>query len=168
MCIFLDAIPDKGPPVRYNALSRNIESTLQKDSVPNRIVGGHKFFERMEIKDILAYLQLAENPDFTVIQLRDCSPLLANVSQPAFARVVNVPRRAIGDKVRFAIKVRLPAEMRTVCCGFDGRRKGLEGLADAAVGEDHRWRQAARKLEARSEEEFGELCWRRAEAEKGS
>ena len=52
--------------VRYNALSRVIESSLQKDSIPNRIIGGHKFFERMEIKDILAYLQLAENPGFTV------------------------------------------------------------------------------------------------------
>lgn len=52
--------------MRYNALSRNIESALQKDSIPNRIVGGHKFFERMEIKDLLAYLQLAENPNFTV------------------------------------------------------------------------------------------------------
>jgi DNA helicase-2/ATP-dependent DNA helicase PcrA len=52
--------------VRYNALSRVIESALQKDSIPNRIVGGHKFFERMEIKDLLAYLQLAENPGFTV------------------------------------------------------------------------------------------------------
>lgn len=55
-------------PVRYNALSRVIESALQKDSIPNRIVGGHKFFERMEIKDLLAYLQLAENPSFTVSQ----------------------------------------------------------------------------------------------------
>jgi DNA helicase-2/ATP-dependent DNA helicase PcrA len=55
--------------VRYNALSRAIESALQKDSVPNRIVGGHKFFERMEIKDLLAYLQLAENPNFSVSTL---------------------------------------------------------------------------------------------------
>ncbi|KAK6907367.1 hypothetical protein I203_101361 [Kwoniella mangroviensis CBS 8507] len=68
--------------LRYNALSRVIESALQKDSIPNRIVGGHKFFERMEIKDLLAYLQLADNPDFT----------------PAFVRVVNVPKRSIGDK----------------------------------------------------------------------
>ncbi|ORY24047.1 P-loop containing nucleoside triphosphate hydrolase protein [Naematelia encephala] len=68
--------------LRYNALSRVIESALQKDSIPNRIVGGHKFFERMEIKDMLAYLQLAENPNFT----------------PAFIRVVNVPKRSIGDK----------------------------------------------------------------------
>ncbi|WWD16482.1 hypothetical protein CI109_100908 [Kwoniella shandongensis] len=68
--------------LRYNALSRVIESALQKDSIPNRIVGGHKFFERMEIKDLLAYLQLADNPGFT----------------PAFIRVVNTPKRAIGDK----------------------------------------------------------------------
>ena len=54
--------------MRYNALSRNIESALQKDSIPNRIIGGLKFFERMEIKDLLAYLQLAENPNFTVRQ----------------------------------------------------------------------------------------------------
>jgi len=53
-------------PVRYNALSRTIESTLQKDSIPNKIVGGHKFFERLEVKDLLAYLQLAENPGFNV------------------------------------------------------------------------------------------------------
>jgi DNA helicase-2/ATP-dependent DNA helicase PcrA len=52
--------------VRYNALSRVIESALQKDSIPNRIVGGHKFFDRMEVKDLLSYLQLAENANFTV------------------------------------------------------------------------------------------------------
>lgn len=52
--------------VRYNALSRVIESALQKEGIPSRIIGGHKFFERMEIKDLLAYLQLADNPHFTV------------------------------------------------------------------------------------------------------
>jgi DNA helicase-2/ATP-dependent DNA helicase PcrA len=52
--------------VRYNALSRTIESALQKDSIPNKIVGGHKFFERLEVKDLLAYLQLTENPGFNV------------------------------------------------------------------------------------------------------
>nr|KIR86884.1 DNA helicase II/ATP-dependent DNA helicase PcrA [Cryptococcus tetragattii IND107] len=76
--------------LRYNALSRVIESSLQKDSIPNRIVGGHKFFERMEIKDLLAYLQLADNPAFNLNS--DSS------TQPAFVRVVNVPKRSIGDK----------------------------------------------------------------------
>jgi len=64
------------PQVRYNALSRVLEAALQKESIPNRIVGGHKFFERMEIKDLLAYLQLAENPDFTVSRARYSGTLL--------------------------------------------------------------------------------------------
>ncbi|KAH7925501.1 UvrD-helicase-domain-containing protein [Leucogyrophana mollusca] len=68
--------------LRFNAISRSIESALQKERIPNRILGGHKFFERAEIKDLLAYLQLIDNPQF----------------EPAFSRAVNVPSRGIGDK----------------------------------------------------------------------
>ncbi|KAH9945389.1 UvrD-helicase-domain-containing protein [Epithele typhae] len=68
--------------LRYNAMSRVIESALQKQGIPNRVLAGHKFFERMEVKDILAYLQLVDNPAFL----------------PAFNRVVNVPPRGVGDK----------------------------------------------------------------------
>ncbi len=42
---------------------------MQKESIPNKVVGGHKFFERMEVKDLLAYLQLVDNPNFTVSRL---------------------------------------------------------------------------------------------------
>ncbi|KAG9099650.1 hypothetical protein FRC06_005057, partial [Ceratobasidium sp. 370] len=63
--------------LRFSALSRAIEAALQQESVPSRVLGGHKFFERAEVKDVLVYLQLADNPSFT----------------PAFARVVNVPKR---------------------------------------------------------------------------
>ncbi|EIW84369.1 P-loop containing nucleoside triphosphate hydrolase protein [Coniophora puteana RWD-64-598 SS2] len=68
--------------LRFNALSRAIESALQKEGIPNRILGGHKFFERAEIKDLLAYLQLIDNPQFA----------------PAFIRAVNTPGRGIGEK----------------------------------------------------------------------
>ncbi|KAK0500348.1 P-loop containing nucleoside triphosphate hydrolase protein [Armillaria luteobubalina] len=68
--------------LRFNALSRAIESALQKEGIPHRILGGHRFFERLEIKDILAYLQLVDNPSFG----------------PAFSRAVNVPSRGIGEK----------------------------------------------------------------------
>ncbi|KDR76278.1 hypothetical protein GALMADRAFT_225966 [Galerina marginata CBS 339.88] len=68
--------------LRFNALSRPIESALQKCGIPCRILGGHKFFERMEVKDLLAYLQLADNPSFN----------------PAFIRAVKVPARGMGDK----------------------------------------------------------------------
>lgn len=60
-----------------------IEAALQQESVPSRVLGGHKFFERAEVKDVLVYLQLADNPAFT----------------PAFTRAVNVPKRGVGEKV---------------------------------------------------------------------
>lgn len=51
--------------LRYNALSRNVEAALQSAGIPSRMIGGHKFFDRAEVKDVLAYLQLADNPSYT-------------------------------------------------------------------------------------------------------
>ncbi|KAJ1028627.1 hypothetical protein NDA16_001793 [Ustilago loliicola] len=68
--------------LRFNYLSRAIEAELQSTGIDSRMMGGHKFFDRMEVKDLLAYLALADNPGFT----------------PAFVRVVNVPKRGIGEK----------------------------------------------------------------------
>ncbi|KAJ4477215.1 P-loop containing nucleoside triphosphate hydrolase protein [Lentinula aciculospora] len=68
--------------LRFNALSRTIESALQKEGIPSRVLGGHKFFERLEIKDLLAYLQMVDNPQFV----------------PAFMRAINTPARGMGEK----------------------------------------------------------------------
>ncbi|NUN15543.1 MAG: UvrD-helicase domain-containing protein [Myxococcales bacterium] len=66
---------------RANSLSRVIEETLRKYRIPYRIFGGMRFYERAEIKDILAYLRLIDNP-------RDVL---------AFLRAVNTPSRGIGQ-----------------------------------------------------------------------
>ncbi|NOU95169.1 DNA helicase PcrA [Paenibacillus sp. LMG 31456] len=66
---------------RTNAQSRIIEEILIKSDIPYQIVGGVKFYDRKEIKDILAYLRLISNPNDDI----------------SFARVVNVPKRGIGD-----------------------------------------------------------------------
>jgi DNA helicase-2/ATP-dependent DNA helicase PcrA len=58
------------------------EEKLLEAGVPYRIYGGVRFFERREIKDLIAYLQLVANPDNSV----------------ALLRVINVPRRGVGDK----------------------------------------------------------------------
>ncbi|KDQ15802.1 hypothetical protein BOTBODRAFT_31276 [Botryobasidium botryosum FD-172 SS1] len=68
--------------LRFNALSRAIEIALQQESIPNRMLAGHKYFDRREVKDIIAYLQLIDNPDF----------------DSAFVRAINVPKRSIGAK----------------------------------------------------------------------
>ena len=65
---------------RTNAQSRVMEENLVKANMPYRIVGGLKFYDRKEIKDILAYLRLLANP-------------LDNLS---FIRIINVPKRGIG------------------------------------------------------------------------
>jgi len=65
---------------RTNAQSRVVEEMFVKANIPYRMVGGIKFYERKEIKDLLAYLRLIANPDDDI----------------SFARVVNVPKRGIG------------------------------------------------------------------------
>lgn len=65
---------------RTNAQSRAIEDTLMKSGVAYQMVGGTKFYDRKEIKDMVAYLRLITNPDDDL----------------SFERVVNVPKRGIG------------------------------------------------------------------------
>lgn len=66
---------------RTNAQSRVIEEILIKSDIPYQIVGGIKFYDRKEIKDILAYLRLLSNPDDDI----------------SLTRIINVPKRSIGD-----------------------------------------------------------------------
>ena len=67
---------------RTNAQSRPIEETFIRMGVPYRIVGGVRFYERKEIKDIMAYLRLIYQPEDSL----------------SFARIVNVPTRGLGAK----------------------------------------------------------------------
>jgi len=66
---------------RINAQSRVLEEMLMRESVPYKIVGGLKFYDRKEIKDILAYLRVVQNP-------------ADNIS---LKRIINVPKRGIGN-----------------------------------------------------------------------
>lgn len=67
---------------RTNAQSRSIEESFIRYGVPYRIVGGQRFYDRKEIKDIMAYLRLVYQPEDRV----------------SFERIVNVPTRGIGAK----------------------------------------------------------------------
>ncbi|MBW3591769.1 MAG: ATP-binding domain-containing protein, partial [Actinobacteria bacterium] len=67
---------------RTNAQSRVIEEIFSRFGIPYRIVGGQRFYDRREIKDLLAYLRVLANPSDTV----------------SLRRIINTPRRGIGDK----------------------------------------------------------------------
>jgi len=72
---------------RINAQSRVFEDAFMKMAVPYRIIGGHRFYDRKEIKDIIAYLRVIQNPHDNI----------------SLKRIINVPKRGIGkttlDKV---------------------------------------------------------------------
>lgn len=84
---------------RMNAQSRMFESHLRRARIPYRLVGGTGFFDRMEVKDIVAYLRLIVNPN----------------SRSDFERVVNTPGRGIGAKTIERLRAA-------------GEAAGLEGL----------------------------------------
>ena len=73
---------------RSNFLSRRLEEELNARSVPYKIYGGFRFFERSEIKDVIAYLRMAVN----------------NSDDAAFERTINNPPRGLGEKTIHAIR----------------------------------------------------------------
>ena len=66
---------------RTNSQSRSFEEQMRKDAIPYRIYGGLSFYQRKEIKDVIAYFRLVANPD----------------DEEAFKRIVNYPARGIGN-----------------------------------------------------------------------
>ena len=66
---------------RTNAQSRSFEEQMRKDGIPYRIYGGLSFYQRKEIKDVIAYFRLVTNPD----------------DEEALRRIINYPTRGIGD-----------------------------------------------------------------------
>ena len=73
---------------RTNAQSRQFEETFRRDRIPYQVVGAVGFYERKEVKDLLAYLKLLANPSDDI----------------SFRRIVNTPARGIGDTTVAAIE----------------------------------------------------------------
>ncbi|KJF16258.1 ATP-dependent helicase [Acidithrix ferrooxidans] len=108
---------------RINSNSRSVEEAFIRRGIPYRVVGGTRFYDRREIKDTMSYLRLIQNP----------------TDEIALRRVINVPKRGIGDQ-SIAKVATLAAEMGTTlvdalskyeAAGVTGRAKS--GIADFLV-----------------------------------
>ncbi len=79
---------------RMNSLSRSFEQTFAKSGIPYRMLGGLRFFDRMEVKDVISYLQVINNP----------------MDDIRLARIINTPKRGIGGK-SFSVAETMAYEM---------------------------------------------------------
>jgi len=105
---------------RTNAQSRALEEELVRGAIPYKVVGGTRFYDRREVKDLLAYVRLLGNPSDEV----------------SARRIVNVPRRGVGD----ASVDRLAAWARAHGCSFvdaleHAREAGVTGKAAKGAAE---------------------------------
>ena len=121
---------------RVNAQSRVLEDTLVRFEIAYQVVGGTKFYERAEIKDAVAYLQLIANPADAV----------------AFARIVNSPRRGIGETTRGRILAHANTLGVDVWEAFMSPER-VPGLGAAAVRSVRRFADTMAGLRERAEAE---------------
>jgi DNA helicase-2/ATP-dependent DNA helicase PcrA len=98
---------------RVHAQSRTLEEALRKANIAYQIIGGMKFFERAEVKDLLGYLRLCVNP----------------TSDTDLARVINTPARGIGDKT---VEHLLNVASESSVCAFDAISQAQRELGTAA------------------------------------
>ncbi|MBR6981361.1 MAG: UvrD-helicase domain-containing protein [Prevotella sp.] len=108
---------------RTNAQSRPFEEQLRKEGIPYRIFGGLSFYQRKEIKDVIAYFRLVVNPD----------------DEEALRRVINYPTRGIGnvtyEKITQKARSQGSSLWQVVCHPEDA------GLSKATSGKIDRFRQ---------------------------
>ncbi len=97
--------------MRINALSRAFEQEFMKYGIPCRVYGGFKFFERKEIKDVLSYLKIINNP----------------YDDESFIRCISTPKRGIGEKTL--------RELREYCYANSiSMYEGLSQLQNTSIG----------------------------------
>lgn len=100
---------------RANWLSRALELGLLAHRIPYVVVAGVEFFRRREVKDLLAYARLVENPQ----------------DEAAFLRIVNTPRRGVGDT---SVKKLRRAAIHEDISSFEAARRKMGGVSGRALG----------------------------------
>ncbi|WP_368918420.1 DNA helicase PcrA [Corynebacterium striatum] len=136
----IDSLSDKGRDYsdiaimyRTNNASRALEDIFVRSGIPYKVVGGTRFYERREIRDMVAYLRIIDNPDDTV----------------SLRRIINVPKRAIGDKAQ--AQIALHAENLGISFGkalYDAAAGNVAGLGTRAVNSVSKFNEMMESIRA--------------------
>ena len=119
---------------RTNAHSRVLEDILVRYELPYQVIGGTKFYERAEVKDAVAYLQLLVNP----------------ADEVSFSRVINSPRRGIGDTSQGRLLAHANTTGRTIW-EIATEPEAVPGLSAAAIKSISRFTELIEELRAEFE-----------------
>ncbi|PRQ11025.1 ATP-dependent DNA helicase PcrA [Corynebacterium sp. 13CS0277] len=117
----IDELADKGIAFgqmavmyRTNSSSRALEDVFIRSGIPYKVVGGTRFYERKEIRDIVAYLRLLDNEEDTV----------------SLRRIINTPRRGIGDKAVSTVTMYADSHQLSFAQALSAAAAGqIDGLA---------------------------------------
>ena len=104
---------------RTNNSSRSLEEVFIRAGIPYKVVGGVRFYERKEIRDIVAYLRVLDNPGDAV----------------SMRRILNTPRRGIGDRAEACVAVYAENTGSSFADALRGRRRRQGADAEYPVGE---------------------------------
>ncbi len=126
---------------RTHSMSRGFEESFAKQDIPYRVIGGTRFYDRKEVKDLLCYMRLIQNPNDNI----------------SFRRVINEPKRGIGDKS--IEKLDLLAGLSDVSIfGILEKGDGLEALSGKAEVNARQFVNMIRKFsEDRNERKISEI-----------
>ena len=135
----IDALADRGD-ITYNDVavfyrtnnsSRALEEVFIRAGIPYKVVGGVRFYERREIRDIVAYLRVLDNPGDSV----------------SMRRILNTPRRGIGDRAEACVAVYAESTGASLQRCAAGGRRGQGADAEHPLGEMHHGiRRDARRI----------------------
>ena len=128
---------------RTNAQSRAIEDALMRHRIAYRLIGGVRFYQRREIKDLVAYLRLIHNPQ----------------DEASLLRVINVPHRAIGEKTVERLRNHAAANGGTLwdACERAATTGGIAGLSGRSLAAVQSFVQIIEALRAQREEPLPSL-----------
>ncbi len=128
---------------RTNAQSRPIEDALVRHRIPYRLIGGVRFYQRREIKDLIAYLRLVHN----------------RLDEASLLRVVNVPARGIGDTTLARLSEYAGSTGLAVwdACEAAARGEPVPGIAARAATAVRRFVRAVEAMRAQRDRPLAEL-----------
>jgi DNA helicase-2/ATP-dependent DNA helicase PcrA len=131
---------------RANHLSRTIEQELRKMRIPYEVVGGQEFFERREVKDLLAYLQVMLNPDDDNQLLRIINKPARGIGKTSLEAVIQACRQAghsIWKEIHETDTPYLPIRARAA---FDSFCQMIGEYRPRFLSEEGGWAESARRL----------------------